>query len=303
MKKLVVGILAHVDAGKTTLSEGLLYETGVIRKRGRVDTKDAYLDNDSVERERGITIYSKVAKIPLKDTELILIDTPGHIDFSTEMERSLSVMDVAILLISGSSGVQPHTKTLWNLLRYYNIPTFIFVNKMDMPDTSHDVLLATIRKFLSNNAVDFNINDEDRFEEIATCDEKLLNIYLETGEINDELIKKAIVDRNLYPVFFGSALKMTGINEFIEGLNRFLPDSEYGKYQNDEFSARVYKIIHDSMNKRITFMKILSGSLKVKDMLGDEKVNEIRMYSGEKYEMVKEAFAGDICVKSYMFLP
>lgn len=296
MKKLVVGILAHVDAGKTTLSESLLYETGVIRKIGRVDTKDAYLDNDNVERERGITIYSKVARIPLRETELTLVDTPGHIDFSTEMERSLSVLDVAILLISGSSGVQPHTKTLWNLLKYYNIPTYIFVNKMDMPDTSKNVLLATIKKNLSNNAVDFNTDSmEELYEEIATCDEGILNNYLENGLIEDEEIKTAIADRKLFPVFFGSALKMTGISEFIDGLNRYLINSSYEQKKSEEFSARVYKIIHDSMNKRITFMKILSGSLKVKDMLGDEKVNEIRIYSGEKYEMVKEAIAGEIC--------
>lgn len=296
MKKLVVGILAHVDAGKTTLSESLLYETGVIRKIGRVDTKDAYLDNDNVERERGITIYSKVAKIPLRETELTLVDTPGHIDFSTEMERSLSVLDVAILLISGSSGVQPHTKTLWNLLKYYNIPTYIFVNKMDMPDTSKNVLLATIKKNLSINAVDFNTDSmEELYEEIATCDEGILNNYLENGLIEDEEIKTAIADRKLFPVFFGSALKMNGISEFIDGLNRYLINSSYEQKKSEEFSARVYKIIHDSMNKRITFMKILSGSLKVKDMLGDEKVNEIRIYSGEKYEMVKEAIAGEIC--------
>lgn len=295
-KRLVAGILAHVDAGKTTLSEGLLYETGVIRKRGRVDTKDAYLDNDNVERERGITIYSKVAKIPLEETELTLVDTPGHIDFSTEMERSLSVLDVAILLISGSSGVQPHTKTLWSLLKYYNIPTYIFVNKMDMPDTNHDVLLATIKKHLSANAVDFNVDNQDEmYEEIATCDESMLNGYLENGSISDDEIKSAIKNRKLFPVFFGSALKMTGISEFVEGLNRFLIDSSYEEKEKDEFSARVYKIIHDSMNKRITFMKVLSGSLKVKDMLGEEKVNEIRIYSGEKFEMVKEAYAGEIC--------
>lgn len=296
--RIVAGILAHVDAGKTTLSESLLFETGVIKKPGRVDTRNAYLDNDRIERERGITIYSKNARIPLGNQQIILIDTPGHTDFSTEMERSLSVMDAAILLISASEGVQAHTRTLWSLLKYYNIPTFIFVNKTDMPGFDKERILASIKKEMSMNAVDFSDDEKvDFYENIATCKDSFLEEYLERGTIDTNDIKKAISDRKVFPVFFGSALKLSGIKEFVNGLEKYLYMSDKAdNYEDDgKTVARVYKISHDAGNKRLTFVKILSGTLKVKDMLGEEKVNEIRIYSGEKYECVKEAGAGEIC--------
>lgn len=295
-KKIVAGILAHVDSGKTTLSESLLYKTGVVKKLGRVDQKDTFLDTDTVEKERGITIYSKDARMPLGDRQLIMIDTPGHVDFSTEMERVLSVLDVAILLVSGSSGIQSHTKTLWNLLKSYQIPTFIFVNKMDMEGVDKDKLLASIKKDLSDNAVDFNnyINDREIFyEDIATCDEKLFGAYFENGYIDNNDIIKKIDNRDIFPVLFGSALKMLKIDELIEVLSTFIPNPSYN--EKNEFGGIVYKITRDSNGKRLTHLKVLSGSLKVKDLLGEEKVNEIRTYSGDRYTAVTEVFAGDIC--------
>ena len=305
MKKLVAGILAHVDSGKTTLSEALLYETGVLKSLGRVDNKNAYLDNDAVERERGITIYSKNARIPLRDadTELILIDTPGHVDFSTEMERALSVLDIAILLVSGSSGVQSHTKTLWKLLKSYDIPTLIFVNKMDMEGADETAVLKDIKENLSGNAVSFK---GDYYEDAATASEELLEEYLTDSKISDESIRKAFGRREIYPVFFGSALKMTGVSEFLEGLKYLTatssPDGNTLKQEdlkssdtNGPFSGIVYKITRDEKDKRLTFIKIISGSLKVKSLLGEEKINEIRLYNGENYESVTEVTKGDIC--------
>lgn len=295
MKKVCMALVAPVDAGKTTLSESLLFETGVIKRIGRVDNKDAFLDTKDVERERGITVYSKNARIPLSNKELILIDTPGHVDFSAETERALCAVDTAILLVNASTGVQAHTKTLWSLLKYYDIPTFIYVNKTDMTDYSKEVLLKGIKSNLSSNAVDFSLEDEMIYEEIATNDEMLTEKFLSEGNLTDEDVKGAIARREVYPVYFGSALKMVGIENLLEGLNRFLPDSKFEGKENDEFSARVYKITRDANGKRLTFMKILSGKLSVKEMLGEEKVNEIRIYSGEKYESVKEVFSGDIC--------
>ena len=312
MKKITAGILAHVDSGKTTLSESLLFETGVISSLGRVDHKNAYLDTDSDERARGITIYSKNARIPLgEETELILIDTPGHVDFGPEMERTLSVLDFAILLISGSEGVQAHTKTLWKLLNSYKIPTYIFVNKMDMPGAKASELLIEIRNKLSGDAVDFtNIDSEEFYENVATGDEELLEEFLESGEVSKEGIVKAIGLRKLFPVFFGSALKQDGIKAFIDGLTEYLYYPEYLRklpgeadlkdqkekgIEQDEFSGIVYKISTDSKGQRLTFIKVLSGRLKVKSLLNEEKINEIRLYSGEKYESVQEALPGEIC--------
>jgi len=292
--KLVMGILAHVDSGKTTLSESLLYDTGVINSIGRVDQKDTFLDTDSVEKERGITIYSKDARLTIGDMEITLIDTPGHVDFSTEMERVLSVLDVAVVLISGSSGVQSHTKTLWSLLRSYRIPAFIFVNKMDMPGVDKDKLLKDIKGLLSDSAVDFSIVDEDDFyENIATCDEELLNEYLNSGTIAQKNITKAINDRLIFPVFFGSALRNEGVKELIEGLDKYITRP----YRNieDKMGALVYKITRDEAGKRLTHLKVLSGSIKIKDLLGNEKVNDIRLYSGSRYENVTEVYAGEIC--------
>lgn len=324
MKKAVTGILAHVDAGKTTLSESLLFATGVIKKAGRVDSGDTHLDTDSVERERGITIYSKNARLPLAHKELILIDTPGHVDFSTETERALSVMDAAVLLISAPAGIQPHTKTLWSLLKFYRIPVIVFVNKMDMDGADKARVLSALKKQFSDNFVDFTDCGSGEgngapafYENVAMSDEQLTERYLEGEEISDGQIESLVSQRKLFPVFFGSALKNDGVEEFVSGLDRFLPtpgadglcDAEDSKISVDtgdagsramitaqkEFSARVYKIARDGQGKRLTFLKILSGKLKVKELLGEEKINEIRLYTGDKYENVQEALAGEIC--------
>lgn len=300
MRKLTVGIVAHVDSGKTTLSEALLYETGAITSLGRVDNKNAYLDTNPDERSRGITIYSKNARISLEkaDAELVLIDTPGHVDFGTEMERALSVLDMAILIVSASSGVQAHTRTLWSLLNSYRIPTYIFVNKMDMPDTDKGKVLTDIREKLQCNAVDFSEDDTSYFyEECATASEDMLNEFLETDKLSVQSIVDSIYERRLFPVCFGSALKLEGIREFIAVLSKYLIQSriELTGAADEEFSGIVYKISRDAKGQRLTFMKILSGKLQVKSYLGDEKINEIRLYSGEKYTSVKEAEAGEIC--------
>lgn len=292
-KKITVGILAHVDAGKTTLSESLLLKTGVIKKAGRVDNKDAFLDNDNVERERGITIYSKNARIPIGETELILIDTPGHVDFSTEMERALSVLDIAILLISGPAGIQSHTKTLWSLLKLYNIPTIIFVNKMDMNGADENALFNLIKEKLSSSAVNFNDTD-NLYENAASTTEALMDKYLESETLDSKDISLAFYKRELFPVFFGSALKHFGIDEFVNGLSSLLTSNSKCS-DNKSFAGIVYKISRDSQKKRLTFIKITSGKLKVKELLGEEKINEIRIYSGEKYESVQEVYEGDIC--------
>lgn len=307
MKKITAGILAHVDSGKTTLSEALLYETKVISSLGRVDHKNAYLDTDEDERQRGITIYSKNARIPLADidTELILIDTPGHVDFGPEMERTLSVLDVAILLVSASSGVQAHTKTLWSLLNSYKVPTYIFVNKMDMPDTNKNEILADLKEKLSGDIIDFSNPDNDSFyENIATGNESLLEEFLENETISIDSVKNAINNRNLFPVFFGSALKQEGITDFVKTLSKYLITPKYLIRSNEEpqnktvssdFAGIVYKISRDEKGQRLTFVKIMSGTLKVKSLLNDEKINEIRLYSGEKYTSVQEAGSGEIC--------
>lgn len=318
-QKVVVGILAHVDAGKTTLSESLLFETGTIRKLGRVDTQDAFLDTDFVERRRGITIYTKNARIPLANGEMILIDTPGHVDFSAETERALSVLDAAILLISASAGIQSHTKTLWKLLQSHGIPVFLFINKMDMPGIDQKQLLAHMQSLFSEKCISFQESSSNiRDENIATCEESLMEEYLFSGSISTGSIHNAIFGRQIYPVFFGSALKMQGITEFVNALNKYLftpgnnnkenickdPDKilssksinepQIMAEKNDTFQGCIYKISRDQNGNRLTFMKILAGSLQVKGILGEEKVNEIRIYNGEKYESIKEAFAGDI---------
>ena len=305
-KKFTVGILAHVDAGKTTLSESLLLKTGVIKKAGRVDNKDAYLDTDNVEKERGITIYTKNARIPLADMELILVDTPGHVDFSTEMERSLSVLDMAILLVSGSEGIQSHTTTLWSLLRFYRIPTIIFINKMDMNGADEEAVITQLREKCSKDAVCFNHftnltsdtpEDMDAFyEEIAGSSETLMNEYLDNGSISKPNISKAFFDRELFPVFYGSALKHIGIDSLLDGLNSLLSNTASTSIaENDAFAGTVYKISRDKQGKRLSFIKIHSGSLKVKQLLGEENINEIRIYSGEKYDSVSEVNAGELC--------
>lgn len=298
MKKITIGIVAHVDSGKTTLSEGLLYTTGKIRKLGRVDHKDAYLDTFQMERDRGITIFSKQAVMEYKDMRLILLDTPGHVDFSAEMERTLSVLDYAVLVIGGSEGVQGHTETLWKLLKTYHVPTFIFVNKMDMPNVSGDFLLHELKEKLADSVVRFPIG-VGTLEDIAMCNEDLFESYMEGEQISDTAISELIFERELYPCYFGSALQLEGIEELLEGLYQYTFEPIYG----ENFGAKVYKISKDKNNNRLTHMKITGGSLKVRDTVEgsngakewSEKINEIRIYSGEKYEAVGAAMPGDVC--------
>lgn len=288
MKKFVAGILAHVDAGKTTLTEGLLYLSGSIRRLGRVDHKDAFLDTDNQERERGITIFSKQAEMVFGDIRIMLLDTPGHVDFSAEMERTLQVLDYAIMVINGREGVQAHTVTLWKLLEDYGIPVFLFVNKMDMDGSDRESLMSELKEQLSDCCVDFN---GVSLEEAALCDEELLDGYLKSGDISDKEMAGSIKARHIFPCYFGSALKLEGVKEFIEGLERFTSETSYG----DEFSARVYKITRDAQGGRLTHMKITGGSLKVKDVINEEKINQIRVYSGEKFRTESEAEAGTVC--------
>ena len=317
-----IGLLAHVDAGKTTLSEAILYTSGTIRKLGRVDNRDAYLDTYALERERGITIFSKQAVCQLGDTTVTLLDTPGHVDFSAEMERTLQVLDYAVLVISGADGVQGHTETLWSLLKRYHVPTFLFINKMDQPGTDREALLAELQKRLSESCVDFALLDdpeaeapEELWENIAMADEELLEQYLESGNISDDEIRRLIGERKMFPCYFGSALKLDGVEELLAGLERWMSGnapaeigaggagcSEHGNAgaSGAAFGAKVFKISRDEQGNRLTHMKITSGSLKVKDFLNGkdrepEKVNQIRVYSGTRYETVNEAFPGMIC--------
>lgn len=291
MKKLVVGILAHVDSGKTTLSEAMLYTAGKIRKLGRVDHKDAYLDTDVQERERGITIFSKQAVFTYDGMEITLLDTPGHVDFSAEMERTLQVLDYAILVINGMDGVQSHTDTLWKLLKRYEIPTFIFVNKMDMEGTDKDAVFQNIRKKLDGDCVDFSSGDRD--EQIAMADERLLDTYLDSGTVETEDIIEAILDRKIFPCFWGSALKLSGVQELLDSMNAYMVMPAY----NAEFGGRIFKISRDAKGERLTYMKVTGGNLKCREQIeGTEgKVNQIRIYSGARYETVEEAPAGMVC--------
>lgn len=296
MKNTVIGILAHVDAGKTTLSESILYLTGKTSKLGRVDKGDAYLDNFELERARGITIFSKQAEFEIKSRKFTLLDTPGHVDFSAETERTLAVLDYAILVINGADGVQQHTKTLWNLLEKYNVPVFLFVNKMDQPVAEKDLIIDEIKEKLSENCIDFTQKqDTDFYEQIALCEENIMNEFLENEKISEKSIKNLIKNRKIYPCFFGSALKLTAIDEFIKSIHMLTMPRIY----NDKFSAKVFKITHDESENRLVYLKITGGSLKVRDTIKvngeDLKVNQIRMYSGNKFKAVNEAFSGDIC--------
>lgn len=292
MKKIVVGILAHVDAGKTTLSEGLLYSSGKIRKLGRVDNQDAYLDTDKMEKERGITIFSKQAVLEYKDLQITLLDTPGHVDFSSEMERTLSVLDYAILVVNGADGVQSHTKTLWRLLKRYEVPVFLFVNKMDQQGCEKESLLTEIKAELSDYCVDFSATDsEEFFEEVAMSEETAMEYFLEEGQLPSDMIKELIAKRMVFPCYFGSALKMTGVGEFLEGIYEWITLPSY----HENFGAKVFKIARDEQNMRLTYLKVTGGTLKVRDLLGEEKVSQIRIYSGSKYETIQEAEAGTVC--------
>ncbi len=291
MSHTVVGILAHVDAGKTTLSEAMLYTCGNIRKLGRVDNQDAFLDTYALERERGITIFSKQAELSIDEKNITLLDTPGHVDFSTEMERTLQVLDYALLVISGSDGIQGHTLTLWNLLKKYKVPVFLFINKMDQPDTHKDALIEEIKQSLTTNCVDFEEDTtNDFYEEVAMANEQVMAEYLEEGKVSDEQIAASILNREIFPCYFGSALKLQGIEGFLQGLKKYtlLP-----KYRH-QFGAKVYKISRDEMGNRLTHMKITGGSLKVKDSLGEEKINQIRIYSGNRFTAVNEVNAGSV---------
>lgn len=327
-KNICAGLLAHVDAGKTTLSEALLYLSGTIRRPGRVDNRNAFLDTFEMERERGITIFSKQAVLTLRDMEVTLLDTPGHVDFSAEMERSLQVLDAAILVISGADGVQGHTQTLWRLLSRYQVPVFLFINKMDQEGTDAGKLLGELRDRLDENCVDFSTyprTEEDDvqggspgmgradclksgeafYENIAMCDESALDAFLENGSVPDREIQRLICERKLFPCFFGSALKLTGVEEFLTGFQKYAPEVSYP----DSFGARVYKISRDAQGSRLTHLKVTGGRLRVRDLLTnrkkegnggekdcwEEKVSQIRIYSGARYEAVEEAGAGTIC--------
>lgn len=298
MKNIVAGILAHVDSGKTTLSEAMLYQAGQIRKLGRVDHQDTYLDTDSQEKDRGITIFSKQAELAYADMHIALLDTPGHVDFGTEMERTLQVLDYVVLVINGMDGVQSHTETLWKLLERYGIPVFIFVNKMDMTGYDRDYLMDNIRHRLSDGCVDFLC--EDSGEQIAMCDEAMIEHFLETGANDEQDVVNAIAGRKLFPCYFGSALKNEGVSELLDGMNRYVVEPVRG----EEFGARVFKIGRDDKGERLTYMKVTGGVLKLKDVLtlrnsqgeeSHEKVNQIRVYSGAKYDMVTQVPAGCVC--------
>lgn len=304
-KKLVIGILAHVDAGKTTLSESILYLTGSIRKLGRVDHRDAFLDTYEMERERGITIFSKQAEFRIGDTEITLLDTPGHVDFSAEMERTLQVLDYAILVISGSDGIQGHVQTLWKLLKRYEVPVFLFINKMDQPDTDRNQLIGELQRQLDEHCVIFDCEQNaDTFQEnLAVCDESVLEEYLEKGSIGQERIRQMIAQRKVFPCYFGSALKVQGIEEFLDGIETYTCQKVYP----DVFAARVYKIGRDEKGTRLTYMKVTGGSLKVRTVISnrkegtpeeevwEEKADQIRIYSGAQYQSVQEVFPGTIC--------
>ncbi|WP_297815066.1 translation factor GTPase family protein [uncultured Lactobacillus sp.] len=289
MKKLITGILAHVDAGKTTLTEGLLYTAGSLRKLGRVDNGDAFLDSDALEKKRGITIFSHQAQLQTDNLHLTILDTPGHIDFASQTQQVLTALDYAILVVSAADGITSYTKTLWRLLKNHNVPTFIFVNKMDTQGADKDKILKEIQKSLSQNAVDFTNKDDDFYENVATSDEEVLEKYLEQGDIDDEEIQKMIADRKVFPVYFGSALKLENIELFLKGLEKWTIQPSYGS----EFGARVFKISHDEKGQRLTRLKIIGGELKAKsEVLPGQKVDQLRNYNGEKFEIKSVATAG-----------
>lgn len=299
MKHITIGIIAHVDAGKTTLSESLLFESGVIRKLGRVDSRDTLLDSDEQERQRGITIFSKQAEFTYGETSFTLLDTPGHVDFAAEMERTLQVLDYAVLVISGSDGVQAHTRTLWRLLRQYNIPAFLFVNKMDQPNNERNKILSQIQNELSDAIVCIDEENGIDYEELAvgSSDEEVLDYYMEHGNIPCDMIARLIKNRRIFPCYFGSALKLSGVTSLMRGMDIYSLETNYG----EEFGARVYKITRDEKGKRLSHIKLVGGKLKVKDVVyqdedgNTEKVNQIRIYNGSSYETTDVISAGRVC--------
>lgn len=295
-RRVVIGITAHVDAGKTTLAEAMLYRTGQLRKLGRVDHGSAAMDSHLLERERGITIFLSQAELPLGDMEVTLLDTPGHVDFSAEMERTLSVLDYAILVISGVDGVQAHTRTLWRLLELYRVPTFLFVTKMDFGRRDRDCLMESLRHELGEGCVDFTPAARDRrMEQLATCREDALEAYLDTGMVPEELVRQLVRQRLVFPCWFGSGLKLEGIDEFLEGLARYVEPPAYPA----AFSARVFKISHDAQGKRLTHLKVTGGTLRVRDAISyggrQEKAAQLRIYTGGRFRPVDQVPAGGIC--------
>ena len=298
-KQLVIGILAHVDSGKTTLSEALLYGTGTIRKLGRVDHKDAFLDTDALEKARGITIFSKQALFTAGNTDFTLLDTPGHVDFSTETERTLQVLDYAVLVISGTDGVQSHTETLWRLLRRYRIPTFVFVNKLDLPGPGREALLTQLNRRLGDGFVDFGAEQADRDEVLALCDERLMETMLDRGILTDTDLIPAIARRHVFPCWFGSALKLQGVDALVEGLDRYTRSAP----ALEAFGAKVFKVSQDEQGNRLTWLRVTGGALKVKAQLTGEvdgepwaeKANQLRLYSGAKFTLAECIGPGQVC--------
>ena len=297
-KNICIGLLAHVDAGKTTLSEEMLHRTGVLEQAGRVDKGNAFLDTYELEKSRGITIFSKQAVFEWNEIQFTMLDTPGHVDFSAEMERTLQVLDYGILVISAMDGVQGHTMTLWQLLKKHEIPCFIFVNKMDQPGAKKQEILGKLRTELSEGIVDFDTEDDaDRYESIALCDEEALEQFLEQEKVDVWTVQKLLCKRKIFPCFFGSALQGYGVEKLLDIMAELVEEKPYGK----EFGARVFKITRDAKGNRLTHVKITGGSLKAREEISDraktwsQKVNEIRIYSGEKYKAVQKAEAGMIC--------
>ena len=298
-KQIVLGILAHVDSGKTTLSEAMLYRAGVTRRLGRVDHKDAFLDTDALEKARGITIFSKQALLTAGDTDITLLDTPGHVDFSTETERTLQVLDYAVLVVSGTDGVQSHTETLWRLLRRYHVPTFVFVNKMDLPGMERQELLAQLNRRLGEGFVDFGAEQADRDEALALCDENLMDRMLDAGQLQDADLIPAIARRHVFPCWFGAALKLEGVDALLDGLDRYTRPAP----ALEAFGAKVFKVSQDEQGARLTWLRVTGGELKVKAQLTGEadgepwaeKANQLRLYSGAKYTLVEAIGPGQVC--------
>ena len=298
-KQIVLGILAHVDSGKTTLSEAMLYRAGVTRRLGRVDHKDAFLDTDALEKARGITIFSKQALLTAGDTDITLLDTPGHVDFSTETERTLQVLDYAVLVVSGTDGVQSHTETLWRLLRRYHVPTFVFVNKMDLPGMERQELLAQLNRRLGEGFVDFGAEQADRDEALALCDENLMDRMLDAGQLQDADLIPAIARRHVFPCWFGAALKLEGVDALLDGLDRYTRSAP----ALEAFGAKVFKVSQDEQGARLTWLRVTGGELKVKAQLTGEadgepwaeKANQLRLYSGAKYTLAEAIGPGQVC--------
>ena len=285
------GLLAHVDAGKTTLSEALLYTSGTRRTLGRVDHGDAYLDTHTLEKARGITIFSKQARLQTPRLDITLVDTPGHVDFAAEAERTMPILDCAVLIISGTDGIQAHTVTLWRLLETYQVPTFLFINKMDLPGLDKATLLAQLQRQLSPNCLDFSLSPEEIAENTALCDEALLESYLSGGAVTPAHIRGLIAGRKVFPCCFGSGLKLTGVEDFMNTLDIYAPVRGYPA----AFGARVYKISREPQGSRLTWLKITGGTLKVRTVLNEEKIQQIRLYSGDKFTVAEEVSAGTLC--------